>query len=130
MVRTPDDYGAGAARRGHCHGALECAQREPRSGQSFAVPIFGGSAAIEHVGCARLGHATVGQFVEVGREQRQAMRRVPEQVRIEQHRRNVDCDVGARTRAFEQRPRELSKRFGAVAKRGRGRRGRGCHREW
>jgi hypothetical protein len=24
----------------------------------------------------------------------------------------------------------LSKRFGAVAKRGRGRRGRGCHREW
>ena len=47
MTTVPVPHAAG-----HCHGALECAQREPRSGQSFAVPILRGGAAIEHFGFA------------------------------------------------------------------------------
>jgi hypothetical protein len=113
VVRAPDGNAAGAALPRHASGRVERAPGEPRSGQAIAVPDLRGGPAGDHRGLTGLRHSVVRQLVEIQREQRETVRRVAEQVTVEQHVGDIARDVGARP-PLDQRLGELAQLLGPV----------------
>ena len=117
VMRTANDHRPGAAGSRHLGGAIERTQCKPRPGQALAVPHLRGCAAAAHARLARRRHPAIDDLVEIGRKQRQPVRRVSEQVAVEQHIGDVPRDVVAHASVLEEVARENTQLIGAIAPR-------------
>ena len=97
-MRASNHDGAGTAHARHRRRTVERAQRQPRTGKSLAIPHFRGPVPTSHLRLAVLGHPSFDELLEIRREQRQAMRRVSEEIGIQQHLGDISGDVGAQSR--------------------------------
>ena len=110
------DDGAGAVGGGHRRGGVERAQRQPRPRQPAAVPRLHGGARVDDLRLAGLRHRALLDLGEVRREQRQAVRRVAEQVAVDQH----GGDVARRCRRARRRGSAVHARTRRARRRGSG----------
>ncbi len=115
-MRTADDDGAGTALARHDRRRGERAQGEPRPGQPVAIPGLRGEPTHQHRRLTGSGHPVVSELVEVRREQRETVRRMTEQVAVEQYAGDVRGDVAREARALQQRAREDAQVLGRVAR--------------
>jgi len=114
-MRAADDHRARAARERHVRCRVEGAQRDPRTRQSRAVPRLNRRAHAANDGLPRLGHGALVDLGQVGREQREAVRRVAEEIAVEENGSDVVSDVVAHAGAREQGVRERREIVGAIA---------------
>ncbi len=81
-------------------------------------PRSASRAASRRPSARRLRHRTLLELAQVGRAASATARRVPEQIALDQHVRDVARDVVAHAGAHEERPREFRERPRAVARPG------------
>ena len=117
VVRMANHNGAGAAHARHCRRTVERAQCQPRTGKALAIPHFRGPVPTSHFRLAILGHPSFGELFQIRREQRQAVRRVPEKIGIEQHIGHIPRDVGAHSRVRGQFECEVAQIVDTVTRR-------------
>ncbi len=102
VMRAADDDGAGAALARHRRGALERRAASATGRAGARRPRFPRGAAPDDLRLARFRHRALVDLGEIRREQREAVRRVAEQVGVEQDVGDVARDVGAHAGAIEQ----------------------------
>ena len=68
-----------------------------------AIPRLRRGARVHYRRLARFGHRSAFDFLEVGPEQREAVRGVAEEIAGDENIRDVPRDVGAHAGAFEER---------------------------
>ena len=84
-------------------------------GRRLPSHISAAARALRTSGAPLLVMLAVGDLVQVRRQQREPVRRVSEQVAVDEDRRDVGGDVVANAGTLEQRLRKTAQCLGAVA---------------
>ena len=87
------------------------------AGQAAPVPGLRGGPLADDLRLAGLGHGPLLDFREVGPEQREPVRAVPEQIAVDEDDGNVARDVVSHACTREERVRKSNECIGSVAER-------------